>query len=376
MRDPEKSPQITQEEVLEKWGLKPFPVGEIYSPLPESAFSKEVGERVSQVRVSVPGRLNCLIKDPVALVRREPTGEFNYGEISFGVDLMTHAEAKTIEGNSIVITENTSRSSLVRHFAEIVRKSIDYDGGIYIEANNDFPYSHIGIGSSAALATATALAINKLAGEPIKIEAFPLFLARNYGEEIVDDPNLLVPVQCTGGTSLMALHGGLIAVENSEVVQRMEIPDGLNYVLAIPSFPKPDAKGAMAREIDAVFQHILDSARYMQPFFVQRFQEVRVAMSSGDIRTVGKVIEEVDSDEVIMQGYENMFPGISKQYTSLRGSLRDYQAVCTFISSAGPSFITLCDSKALERIVNAHYQIGFQEVVTSKPVNQGFRYEG
>jgi len=180
--------KIAQEEVLRKWGLEPFPVGGIYSPLPESAFNKEVGERLNQVRVSVPGRLNCLIKDPVALVRREPTGEFNYGEISFGIDLITYAEARTTEGDSIVIAEKTSRPSLVRHFAEIVRRSIDYDGGIYIEANNDFPYSHIGTGSSAALATATALAINKLAGEPLKIDALPLFLARNYGEEIVDDP--------------------------------------------------------------------------------------------------------------------------------------------------------------------------------------------
>ena len=51
MGNPEKPPQITKEEVLEKWGLKPFPVGEIYSPLTESAFNKEVGERVSRVRL-------------------------------------------------------------------------------------------------------------------------------------------------------------------------------------------------------------------------------------------------------------------------------------------------------------------------------------
>ena len=375
MRAPEKPPQLTQEEVLEKWGLRPFPVGEIHSPLPKSAFSKERGERVSHVRVSVPGRLNCLIKDPVALVRREPTGEFNYGEISFGINLMTHAEARTVEGNDIVIAESTKRPSLVRHFAEIVTKSIGYNGGILIEANNDFPYSHVGTGSSAALAIATALAINKLAGEPIRIEALPLFLARNYGEEIADNPNLLVPVQCTGGTSLMALHGGLIVVENSEVVQRMEIPDKLSYVLAIPSFPRPDAKGAMAREIDAVFQHILDSARYMQPFFTQRFQEVKNAMLSGDIRILGRAIEKVDSNEVIMQGYENMFPGISKRYNLLRESLIECQPVCTFISSAGPSFVTLCDSERLERIVDIHTQIGFQEVITAKPVNQRFRYE-
>jgi len=41
VRAPEKPPQLIQEEVLEKWGLRPFPVGEIHSPLPKSAFSKE-----------------------------------------------------------------------------------------------------------------------------------------------------------------------------------------------------------------------------------------------------------------------------------------------------------------------------------------------
>lgn len=207
---------------------------------------------------------------------------------------MTHAEARSIEGDELIVGSNVRRPSLVRHFAEIVRKSINYQGGIHIEASNDFPYSHIGSGSSAALATAVALAINKLAGEPIKTEALPLFLAQNYGEEIEDNPNLLVPVQCTGGTSLMALHGGLIAIEDSKVTQRMEIPEGLIYVIGIPNFPKPDSKGAMAREAEAVFQHILDSARHMQPFFAQRFQEIREAMATGDIRAVGRVIEKVD----------------------------------------------------------------------------------
>lgn len=256
-----------------------------------------------------------------------------------------------------------------------MRKSINYQGGIYVEANNDFPYSHIGCGSSAALGTATALAINKLAGEPIKVDALPLFLAQNYGEEIEDDPNLLVPVQCTGGTSLMALHGGLIAVEDSKVTQRMEIPEGLVYVIGIPSFPKPDSRGAMSREAEAVFQHILDSARYMQPFFAQRFQEIMEAMLSGDIRTVGRVIEKIDSNEVIMRGYENMFPGINEQYKSLTSLLQSREPISTFISSAGPTFVTICSMDKQEEIISLHGRMGIKDVIVSRPVNRGFKYE-
>lgn len=375
MNNSERPQQVNQSEVLKRWGFEPFPVGKINTPLPDSAFNKDVGKTFSRVRMSVPGRFNCLIKDPVALVKREPTGEFNYGEISFGVDLMTHAEAHSIEGNELIVGNNVRRPGLVRHFSEIVRKSINYQGGIYVEASNDFPYSHIGSGSSVALATATALAINKLAGEPVKIEALPLFLAQNYGEEIEDNPNLLIPVQCTGGTSLMALHGGLIAVEDSKVTQRMEIPKGLVYVIGIPNFPKPDSKGTMAREVEAVFQHILDSARYMQPFFAQRFQEIREAMVTGDIRTVGSVIEKVDSDEVIMQGYNNMFPGISEQYKSLISLLQRHDPICTFISSAGPTFVTICSMDKQEEIANLHRNMRFKDVIILKPANQGFKYE-
>jgi len=114
----------------------------------------------------------------------------------------------------------------------------------------------------------------------------------------------------------------------------------------------------MAREAEAVFQHILDSAQYMQPFFAQRFQEIREAMETRDIKTVGRAIEKVDSDEVIMQGYNNMFPGISEQYKSLVLSLQHHGPICTFISSAGPTFITICSMDKQEEIANIHRNMG------------------
>lgn len=168
---------------------------------------------------------------------------------------------------------------------------------------------------------------------------------------------------------------GLIAIEDSKVTQRMEIPEGLIYVIGIPNFPKPDSKGAMAREAEAVFQHILDSARHMQPFFAQRFQEIREAMATRDIKAVGGVIERVDSDEVIMQGYDNMFLGINEQYKSLMSLLRRHDPICTFISSAGPTFVTICSMDKQEEIANLHRSMGLNDVIVSKPSNRGFKYE-
>jgi len=371
--NPKNTPQPPDNKVLAKWGFEPFPVGKITTPLPSSAFNKETGETYNRVRIAVPGRLQCLIKDPVNLIKREPTGEFNYGEIAFGVDLMSHAEVVALpKEKGIFISEEVKRPGLVKHFAEVMVKSINYQNGIHIKAKNDFPYAHVGSGSSAALATATALAINKLAGEPIKMETLPLFLAQNYGEEIENTPELLTPVQCTGGTSLMALHGGLIAVEDSKLVERMEIPENLMYVISIPNFPKPDSQGAMAREAEAVFQHILDTARHMQPFFARNFEEMRQAIRAQAIHTIGKIIKKIDSDEAIMKGYNNMFPGISSQYEKLISYLERNDTLATFISSAGPSFVTICPCSEQEKVTKQHEKIGANNVIVSQPVNRGF----
>lgn len=373
---PKNTPQSTNKDILTEWGFEPFPVGKITTPLPRSAFNKKTGKRYNRVRITVPGRLQCLIKDPVNLIKREPTGEFNYGEIAFGVDLMSYAEVVALpKRERVIVSEEAKRPGLVKHFAEIMVGSIDYQNGIRIEAKNDFPYSHVGSGSSAALATATALAINKLAGEPVRTKSLPLFLAQNYGEEIEGSPNLLTPVQCTGGTSLMALHGGLIVVEDSKLVERMEIPENLVYVIGIPEFPKPDSQGAMAREAKAVFQHILDEAKYMQPFFAQNFKEMRQAISNQDMYAVGKVIETIDSDEVIMKGYDNMFSGINVQYKKLLSLLEQYNTVATFISSAGPSFVTICPDFGQEKVMDQYKKIGISDVIVAEPVNQGFVYE-
>ncbi|MFH1623374.1 MAG: hypothetical protein ABIA12_02550 [Candidatus Aenigmatarchaeota archaeon] len=362
------------EKILAKWGFYPFEVGTLEHPLDVSSIGK-VGPDYKRVRVSTPGRFLSGLRDLRGLVIREPTGEFNYGEVSFGVDLRTYADVSLHDSDSIHVTGNTERPSIIRHFAEIMRKQLNYDGGLLIEANNDFPYHHVGSGSSAALATAEVFAINKLLGNPIKKEDLPLLIARNYGEEIQEDPNKLITVQCTGGTSWMGLLGGLIMVYNSQPIQRMDIPEGLVYIAGVPEYPKPDAKGAMARETVAVFQHILDNASHMETFFKERFQDMEASIKTRDMEEVGKVIFETYSDERFMTGYDNMFPELKTTFWDLRKLLKRYSPATSFISSAGPAIVTLCGRDVGKEISRCYNQLGINYVFEAQPTNSGFRYE-
>jgi len=360
------------DQVLEQWNFKKVKIGNLTYPL-QDGFTAGAKPVYKRVRVTVPGRLFALFKNIKGLVEQEPTGEFNYGEVSFGVNLRTHADVSLHD--TLHVTESSRRASIVRHAAEITRKQAGYTGGFLIEANNDFPYRHVGSGSSAALFTATALAINKLLGEPIQNDKLPRFLAQNYGEEIDGDHENLITVQCTGGTSWMGLKGGVILVDKSQLLHRMAIPEKLGYVIGVPDYPKPDAKGAMAREAGGIFQDILDKLPEMDRFHREVFQEVGLAIKENDITRVGKGIYKAFSYDPFMQLFENMFPGIKVLFWKLRDLMQKHSPVATFISSAGPGIVTVCNKHQKKEIMDCYEHLGIDYLLTPEPATTGYQYE-
>lgn len=360
------------DKVLEEWNFKHVKIGDLVYPLADG-FSNKITVEYKRVRASVPGRLFALFKNIKGLVEQEPTGEFNYGEVSFGVNLRTHADVSLYD--TLHVTESSRRASIVRHAAEITRRQVKYSGGLLIEANNDFPYRHVGSGSSAALYTATALAINKLLGEPIQKEKLPRFLAQNYGEEIDGDHENLITVQCTGGTSWMGLMGGIILVDKSQLKYRMAIPEELGYVIGVPDYPKPDAKGAMAREAGGIFQNIMDKLPEMDRFHREVFHDVELAIKDSDIIKVGKGIYNAFSYDPFMQLFDNMFPGIKVLFWKLRDLMQKHSPVATFISSAGPGIVTVCEKHKEKEIMDCYEKLGIDYLLTPEPANKGVQYE-
>lgn len=360
------------DQILEQWNFKKVKIGNLVYPL-KDGFSDKTNPAYKRVRTTVPGRLFALFKNIKGLVEQEKTGEFNYGEVSFGVNLRTHADVSLYD--TLHVTESSRRSSIVRHAAEITRKQVKYQGGLLIEANNDFPYRHVGSGSSAALFTATALSINKLLGDPIQNDKLPRFLAQNYGEEIDGDHDNLITVQCTGGTSWMGLVGGIILVDKSQLKYRMAIPEGLGYVIGVPDYEKPDAKGAMAREAGGIFQDILDKLPDMDRFHREVFQDVETAIKNNDITKVGQGIYKAFSYDPFMQLFENMFPGIKELFWKLRDNMQKHKPAAMFISSAGPGIVTLCDKHKEKEVRDCYEQLGIDYLLTPEVANKGFIYE-
>ena len=360
------------DKILDQWNFNHIKIGNLEQPLDSDCIGA-MKVKYKRVRVSVPGRLFCLFKNIDGLVLQKATGEFDYGEVSFGVNLRTHADISLAD--RLTVTEATRRPSIVRHAAEITRKQVNFEGGFSVDANNDFPYHHVGSGSSAALYTATDLAINKLLGDPIQQDKIPFLIARNYGEEIDGDSEHLITVQCTGGTSWMGLVGGVIMVDESRLTQRINIPDQLGYVIGVPEYSKPDAKGAMAREAGGIFKDIMDKLPEMDPFHKRIFNDVAVAMQNDNINKVGEAIYEAFSYDAFMQLFENMFPGIKVLFWKLRDLTQKYSPVATFISSAGPGIVTLCDKDSREAITACYRKMGIDFTFLAETANSGVSFE-
>ena len=83
------------DQILEQWNFKKVKIGNLVYPLADG-YSDKINLAYKRVRTTVPGRLFALFKNIKGLVEQEKTGEFNYGEVSFGVNLRTHADVSII----------------------------------------------------------------------------------------------------------------------------------------------------------------------------------------------------------------------------------------------------------------------------------------
>jgi predicted sugar kinase len=172
----------------------------------------------------------------------------------------------------------------------------------------------------------------------------------------------------------MSLKGGLIVIENSKLVDRMVIPDNYIYVIGLPNYPKLDAAKSLGKEADAVFKSILDTSLHMKPLFKKLFLKLKKAIKQREIIKIGEIIELIDSNELILAGYERMFPKISKLYFQLRKNIKPYNPLTIFISSAGPGIITICNKSSEKNIIKCYSDLNINQVISAKPANNGVKF--
>lgn len=218
-----------------------FKAGKIYNPL-KGQIKKPI-LKYKNIEIKVPARLNTMCFDIKTLVKPKQKNKYSAGELAFSVDINTYTKLKVIPNKKkqIIISNNTKRKALVKHAALIMQKTLKLKDSLQIEANNEKDFPHAGFGSSSSLITSVIIAINEAYSKPMNKRQMTLLIAENHGEEIKEEEDKLIHIQCNGGSPSVALYPGgmqIIVGETDEICLRRELKEEIGVELVSYKFYK------------------------------------------------------------------------------------------------------------------------------------------
>ncbi len=208
--------------------------------------------------------------------------------------------------------------------------------GLTIQLFKGLPLSS-GLGSSAASAVVSVVALNKLLGEPFtRRQLLPFCLE---GEALVSGYHADNVAPC--------LLGGIILVAGTtvEAIQPLPIPDEFHLALLTPDVPVPTDS---ARKI--LPRHVTLQTMIHQTGAVAKLVD---ALHRRDLAALGAAME---SDRVVEPARACLMP----MHKEARAAARQAGAAAVFIGGAGPTLCAICDSaqvaEATARAMQAVYQ--------------------
>lgn len=219
------------------------------------------------------------------------------------------------------------------------RALLDHVGeprGLTIRLFKGLPLSS-GLGSSAASAVVSVVALNKLLGEPFARDQLLPFCLE--GEALVSGYHADNVAPC--------LLGGIILVAGTTVdaIQPLPIPEPFHMALVTPDIPVPTDS---ARKI--LPRHVTLKTMIHQTGAVAKLVD---ALHRGDLAALGAAIE---NDQVVEPARACLMP----MHQEARAAAKQAGAAAVFIGGAGPTLCAICDSAASAKSTACAMQAVYQ----------------
>jgi len=209
-----------------EWNPVPIKPGTFINK-PKKTYKSKLGKQ-REIILRSPCRIDVGLIDYSAL-KFTDKNDYKAGEMSFACNEYTYVKVKLLDSEKIVI--NSDRSNMVKHYALLVKEVTNYTGGFEIKTIAP-SYHHVGFGSSAVMAETTAMAINKLLGEPLTNRELRNLIAYNFVEESDNDKTKLFPGASTGGSFNTITNGGFVITSSEcEKIFHEDIPEDMSWVL-------------------------------------------------------------------------------------------------------------------------------------------------
>lgn len=223
------------------------------------------------------------------------------------------------------------------------RALLDHVGeprGLKIQLIKGLPLSS-GLGSSAASAVVSVVALNQLLGEPFsRGQLLPFCLE---GEALVSGYHADNVAPC--------LLGGIILVAGATVdaIRPLPIPDKFHLALVTPDIPVPTDS---ARRI--LPKHVTLQTMIHQTGAVAKLVD---ALHRGDLAALGEAIE---NDRVVEPARACLMP----MHKEARAAAKQAGAAAVFIGGAGPTLCAICESATIAESTASEMQAVYQAADT------------
>ncbi|RXE56427.1 GHMP kinase [Methanoculleus taiwanensis] len=339
---------------LVEYEFPSFPPGENLRTLglkKEYALSPVPGT----VRVRAPSRIHLTVLDMNRFAPDRPGG----GGIGFAIQTYCTAEVTCIPSG---IEIDYSRKPILRHFIEVFRNVVGYEGGFAISAR-DHMHEHVGLGSTSTILIAVANALNAAIGSPLTQDQLRLLLGSNYVEETAEG-SVAFGFETGVGPAVSTYGGMAIMGDELTLVYRHPFAEGKRVYIAIPP---SDISSAGEKEFDLLMNkaRTLDYRdRELKSYMV--LMDLIPALEQGNLAKIGEIIWEIEfrgskRAEVEHHGFE---------LYRYMAALRDAGLEFVGMSSVGPSIAVITDRDEAD-VATVFGSLGLKIAIATEVDNEG-----
>ncbi len=342
--------------------LEPIEPGTILNRIPLKVGKIRI--KKEKVKVKVPARIHLSVLDMTKFAPKKPGG----GGIGYGIEL--YAEASVELSDDFCI--ESKRKTIVEHTAKVLAKTVGYEGGFFIEAQ-DHGINHLGLGSTSATMSAVAYAVNAVLGKPLELRDLRRLIGYNFVEEWSEEK--VVPGFETGVGPAVGYYGGFVVISDDlEVVHRFCIPDDREVLLCMPKEESilRSSKNAGEEEVKL----LLNKARELDMRDKEKkAHEILINLLpnaiKGDIRAVGNSIWKLQFLGSKIAEIEHHEGG--KEIYDLMKAARESGGEIVGMSSVGSTIAVVLPKDheiEMQNILNDHKLI---KVISTRPDNNGVK---
>lgn len=190
-----------------------YKIGHLLNPLDIKVDN--VVPKGKRCKIVVPARVDTFLCHHNYFVYPPRPQVYPVNSINFSLSKFTEADVSIRDDKKNIIDAFNNHHAIIEHAIKIMQKTLNIAMGFNVSARNLHEISHGGLGSSAAIMSAVAQAINIMMGNVLSVGDMTKLLSQNYGEETTKK-GFLSTMASIGGATATALSGKSLVIIGGE----------------------------------------------------------------------------------------------------------------------------------------------------------------